>query len=84
MAQQHAASRSNLKNVRSNAMPLTEVQGLVDTGAARAFESLSELMERRPIRIPQLVETIESTLMIVDVSWIIYHFIRSLYLRLLL
>ena len=68
MAQQHAASRSNLPNVRSQPTTLTQVQELVDTGAARAFESLSELMERRPIRIPQLVETIESTLMIVDVS----------------
>ena len=72
MAQQHAAARSNLQNVRSNSsgptVPLREVQGLINTGAARAFDSLSTIMERRPIRIPQLIETIESTLMIVDVS----------------
>ena len=70
MAQQHAAARSNIQNVRSSPQgsSLPEVQGLINTGAARAFESLSEIMERRPIRIPQLIETLESTLMIVDVS----------------
>ena len=72
MAQQHAAARSNIANGRSSGqspqVPLRQVQGFIDTGAARAFESLSEIMERRPIRIPQLIETLESTLMIVDVS----------------
>ena len=71
MAQQHAAARSrNLGSRSSNhGVPLVEVQGLINTGAARAFNSLQEIMERRPIKIPQLVDTLDSTLTILDVSY---------------
>ena len=84
MAQQLAAARSHLQNIRSNssngqATPLHEVQGLINTGAARAFDSLSTIMERRPIRIPQLIETIESTLMIVDVSHFLFRSLISIF-----
>lgn len=72
MAQQHAAARSHNLGSRSsgNVMPLGDVQGLVNTGAARAFDSLQEIMERRPIKIPQLVDTLDATLTILDVSTI--------------
>ena len=45
-----------------------DLQALVDTGAARSFSTLSELLGRRPIRIPQLLDTLDETLMIMDVS----------------
>ena len=41
---------------------LNALQDLVDTGAARALASLTEQMERRPIRIPQLVDTLHAVL----------------------
>ena len=70
MAQQHAAARSHNIGSRSSGIPLVDVQGLINTGAARAFDSLQEIMERRPIKIPQLVDTLDSTLTILDVSTI--------------
>ena len=75
MAQQHAATRSHgpgrgsLNHVRSSMNSrLSDIQTMIDTGAARAFESLSEILERRPIRIPQLVDVLDSTLTNIDVS----------------
>ena len=74
MAQQHAAARSRNLGSRSSShgVPLVEVQGLINTGAARAFNSLQEIMERRPIKIPQLVDTLDSTLTILDVRYFNY------------
>ena len=41
---------------------LNALQDLIDTGAARSLTSLTEQMERRPIRIPQLVDTLHTVL----------------------
>ena len=71
MAQQYAASRINPASSGQVGGPvprLTGLQTLIDTGAARAFDSLSDLLERRPIKIPQLVDTIDNALTLLDVS----------------
>ena len=73
MAQQFAASRTNGSLAQAGqggrtAPRLDGLQTLIDTGAARAFDSLSDLLERRPIKIPQLVDTIDNALTLLDVS----------------
>ena len=49
---------------------LNNLQDLIDTGAARALVSLTEQMERRPIRMPQLIDTVDRVIEALDVSTI--------------
>ena len=70
MAQQHAAAAVQGVGVpgSANFIRRSYLQDLVDTGAARSYDSLSEILNRRPVRIPQLVDTIDNALTIMDVS----------------
>ena len=73
MSQQHAAGTVQGAGVPGSPgfIRRSYLQGLVDTGAGRSYQSLSEILNRRPVRIPQLVDTIDNALTIMDVSYII-------------